>query len=471
MKLRVCRDDPAGLTSGPLRGGFRDSPFARQERAEQFERSCVHTGRAWRSNLIRDDAAKLNNKGRVRSRRPRHGAVRKTRRPTGKRQRAKQKRVQRETCAVLATSKGTQGPHEKQILLKGAAVIGDFVHCFHHDVRRRITAVIRHDVDAVGTNGLHLRHDVQIPALVQLHVRHHERFQSGTKLRSGSPHALRDSADLASLPPQHCHNSVRFTQFVGAQHNRIVSIKGHLSIIRAHARIVLERIGRLRMQQNCEMKANRTTPSRMPERVSATDRDALDRLLADTRVGHFAFIDNDRPAVMPIAFAPASDALILHGSTGSWWLRRLAAGIPVTASVMSVDGLVYARSAFESSMRYRSAILFGSCERLEGDGKLEALDRITESLLPGRHTELRAHNRKELAATMILRMTIDEWTYKNSTQWPEDPDDDIAGDTWAGVLPIRTTYGDPLDAPDLRDGIPVSPSVRRLAGADRVSLD
>lgn len=207
----------------------------------------------------------------------------------------------------------------------------------------------------------------------------------------------------------------------------------------------------------------------MPEQVSTTDRAALDRLLADTNIGHFAFVEDGRPVVMPNAFAHTDDALILHGSTGSWWLRKLATGIPVTASIMTVDGLVYARSAFESSMRYRSAILFGACEKLDGDDKLAALDLVTDGLLPGRIPEVRAHNRKELAATLVLRMNIDEWTFKHSTEWPEDTEDDIAKDTWAGVLPIVTTYGEPLNAPDLRDGIPLSPSVGRWSGTRRVN--
>lgn len=219
------------------------------------------------------------------------------------------------------------------------------------------------------------------------------------------------------------------------------------------------------------MSANRTIPARMPERVSTTDSAELERLLRDTVVGHFAFVEDGRPVVMPIAFAPEPDALILHGSTGSWWLRRLATGIPVTASVMTVDGLVFARSAFESSMRYRSAILFGACTRLDDDEKLAALDLVTDSLLPGRRGELRPHNRKELAATLILRMSIDEWTFKHSTMWPDDPDEDIAAGTWAGILPIHTTYGTPEPSPDLRTGIPVSESVRNLAGNSRIDLD
>jgi len=215
------------------------------------------------------------------------------------------------------------------------------------------------------------------------------------------------------------------------------------------------------------MSLNRTKAARMPERVNSTDRASFDQLLRDVSVGHFGFVEDGRPVVMPIALIPDGDNILLHGSTGSWWLRRLATGIPVTVSVMTVDGLVLARSAFESSMRYRSAVLFGSCTVLEGDEKLRALDIVTEGLLPGRLSELRPHNRKELAATLVLSMTVDEWTFKNSTQWPEDPDEDIAGDTWAGVLPLVTRFGEPLDAPDLRAGIPLAPSAATLAGTPR----
>lgn len=222
------------------------------------------------------------------------------------------------------------------------------------------------------------------------------------------------------------------------------------------------------MHQNYGMSLNRTTPARMPERVNSDDRDAFERLLRDAVVGHFAFVEEGRPVVMPIAFVPDGDDLLLHGSTGSWWLRRLATGIPVTVSVATVDGLVLARSAFESSMRYRSAVLFGSCSRLDDD-KLAALDLVTAGLLPGRLPEVRPNNRKELAATLVLRMRVDEWTYKVSTQWPDDTDEDVAGNTWAGVLPIITAYGEPLSAPDLREGIPLAPSVERLRGTPRNS--
>jgi nitroimidazol reductase NimA-like FMN-containing flavoprotein (pyridoxamine 5'-phosphate oxidase superfamily) len=278
---------------------------------------------------------------------------------------------------------------------------------------------------------------------------------------------------------------------MGAQHDCFITIKGHPSIIGVQGRFVRPADGpsgygllrrlveRVRdtapMRETGPMSRNRTTPARMPERLS-TDPADLQRLLREQTVGHFAFVDDDRPAVLPIAFAPVfrsehgtphPDALLLHGSTGSWWLRRLATGIPVTAAVTALDALVYARSAFESSMRYRSAVLFGSCTPLDGDDKVVALDLVTDGLLPGRTKELREHSRRELAATLVLRMRVEEWTLKTSTEWPEDAADDIAGPAWAGVLPLVTSYGEPLPAPDLHAGIPLAPSVERLRGRRR----
>lgn len=212
---------------------------------------------------------------------------------------------------------------------------------------------------------------------------------------------------------------------------------------------------------------SRTTPSRFPDLVNSTDRPELARLLGEVAVGHFAFVAEGRPVVMPIAFTADGDSLLLHGSTGSWWLRQLATGIAATAAVTAVDGLVFARSAFESSMQYRSAVLFGSCSALEGAEKLAALELLTNDLLPGRASEVREHSRKELAATLVVRMSIDEWTIKVSHDWPEDLPEDVAGDTWAGVLPIVTSYGTALPAPDLRAGIPLAPSVSRLEGTKR----
>jgi nitroimidazol reductase NimA-like FMN-containing flavoprotein (pyridoxamine 5'-phosphate oxidase superfamily) len=208
--------------------------------------------------------------------------------------------------------------------------------------------------------------------------------------------------------------------------------------------------------------SQRTKPSRMTERVSA-DRDALNQLLDESELGHVGFVtDGGQPFVLPIAIARDGDSVLLHGSTGSRWLRLIAAGIPVSLAVTALDGLLVARSAFESSMHYRSAVLFGTCQPLDDAAKLDALDVLTDALIPGRVAEVRRPNQKELAATLVLRLLVEDYSVKYSHGQPDDPPADVAGPAWAGVLPRRTSYREAVAAPDLRPGIAVPESVRRL---------
>ncbi len=198
--------------------------------------------------------------------------------------------------------------------------------------------------------------------------------------------------------------------------------------------------------------------------LGSSDRAALDALLDGSKVAHVAVVKDDRPVVIPTACARDGDVLLMHGSTGSGWMREVATGAPVSVAVTSVEGLVVARSAFESSMLYRSAVLFGSCAVLAGDDKQAALDVLTDHLIPGRTAEVRASTPKELAATLVLALPIETWSLKISDDWPEDPPEDVDGPAWAGLLPLETAYAVPVAAPDLRDGIDVPPSVRRLSG-------
>ncbi len=151
-------------------------------------------------------------------------------------------------------------------------------------------------------------------------------------------------------------------------------------------------------------------------------------------------------------------------------MRALAAGAPVCVSVTHLDGLVYARSAFESSMRYRSATVLGTATEVAADEKLHALEVLTEHLLPGRWAELRAPRAKELAATSVLRVPLDEWSVKVGDGFPEDPDEDLDEPVWAGVVPMRVAYDDPVDAPDLGPDRPVPAHVRRFETGARTPL-
>ncbi len=206
---------------------------------------------------------------------------------------------------------------------------------------------------------------------------------------------------------------------------------------------------------------DRRTPIRLPEKAT-TDRAALDALLDGTRIGHFAVVAEDgTPAVIPTMVVRDGDRVLAHGSTGSRWMRRLASGARTSLGVTAYDGVVVARSAFESSIRYRSAVIFGACSTVTED-KERFLDLVTEALIPGRSAEVRRPTRAELAATLVLALPLDDWSLKISAGWPEDEDDDVAGPAWAGVVPVREVYDTPLAAPDLRDGIEVPGSVRAL---------
>jgi nitroimidazol reductase NimA-like FMN-containing flavoprotein (pyridoxamine 5'-phosphate oxidase superfamily) len=201
---------------------------------------------------------------------------------------------------------------------------------------------------------------------------------------------------------------------------------------------------------------------RLPE-LASTDRAALDSLLDSALVGHFALVaDDGTPAILPTAVIRDRDRVLCHGSTGSRWMRRLATGVPTALAVTSYDGLVVARSAFESSIQYRSAVLFGSCTPVTEDDKPRVLDVITDHLLPGRVAEVRRPTKAELAATLVLSLPIEDWSLRVSDDWPEDGPDDVAGHAWAGVVPLAPAWGEPLPAPDLADGIDVPASVRAL---------
>ena len=195
----------------------------------------------------------------------------------------------------------------------------------------------------------------------------------------------------------------------------------------------------------------RTKVRRLPEK-QVTERAALNGVLDAGRVAHVAATDPDgQPYVLPVAFARDDDFLLMHGSTGSRLFRALAAGAQTCVTVTILDGLVLARSAFESSMHYRSAMMFGTCEPVPAADVRRCLEVLTQHLMPGRWAQLRPPTAKELAATTLLRMPLGEWSVKVSDGWPDDPVEDLHEPVWAGVLPIESAFGAPLPTPDLQE--------------------
>lgn len=193
----------------------------------------------------------------------------------------------------------------------------------------------------------------------------------------------------------------------------------------------------------------RTRLRRLPEKA-VSDVDALRAVLDAGLVAHVAVVDaSAQPFVLPCAYARDEERLLLHGSSASRLFRTLAAGAPTCVTVTLLDGLVLARSAFESSMNYRSVMVFGQCEVLDGEEKLAALERLSEHLLPGRWNDIRPPSKKEMAATMVLSLPLAECSVKVSAGPPEDAPEDLDRPVWAGVVPVAQAVGEPVRAPDM----------------------
>jgi uncharacterized protein len=206
---------------------------------------------------------------------------------------------------------------------------------------------------------------------------------------------------------------------------------------------------------------------RQPER-GRYSRAEIDAVLDAALVAHVAFVHDGQPICIPTLCARVGDEVLVHGSSASRTLRTLAAGTRACLTATVVDGLVLARSVFEHSVNYRSAVLLGSFAPVEGDeARLAGYEAFTEKLLPGRWAEARPPSDLELRATEILAMPIDEASAKVRTGPPSDDDsEDAALDVWAGVLPLALRYGEPDASPGLRDGIAVPASVTRLLDGD-----
>lgn len=205
---------------------------------------------------------------------------------------------------------------------------------------------------------------------------------------------------------------------------------------------------------------DRTRVRRAPEQQ---DRDvaARDAVLAAALTGVVAVVDDGQPFALPVAVAPDTDPatgsarLLVHGSTGSRLFRLLAAGTPACLTVTLLDGLVLARSQFESSMHYRCVVVLGRAAPVPADDAPRALHVLTEHLMPGRTADARPASRKETAATLLLAFGLDEWSLKVSAGDPEDDQADLDREVWAGVVPLRQVWGEPRPAPDLRHRLPV----------------
>jgi uncharacterized protein len=210
----------------------------------------------------------------------------------------------------------------------------------------------------------------------------------------------------------------------------------------------------------------RTTLHRLRERGRA-DRTELYAILDTGLVCHLGVIVGGSPVVLPTGYGRAGDTLYLHGSSANRALLA-ADGHQVCVTVTHLDGLVCARSVFNHSMNYRSAVIFGTARLVTDDGqRLAALRAVTEQLVPGQWDHVRRPTRKELAATSVLELSLAEASVKVRTGPPHDEPEDYDTPVWAGVLPARLVFGAPEPDPDLRNGIAVPGHIEALAGRAR----
>ncbi|AGK51666.1 pyridoxamine 5'-phosphate oxidase family protein [Burkholderia thailandensis MSMB121] len=195
------------------------------------------------------------------------------------------------------------------------------------------------------------------------------------------------------------------------------------------------------------------------------DRPTLEAILDDAYVCHVAFADDSGVHCIPTACWREGDHLYIHGSNGSRMLKLAAAGAQVCVTVTHLDGLVLARSAFNHSMNYRSAVIYGEFEAVPDAQKAAVLDTFVERIAPGRSRDARPGDASELAATTVLRIALDEAATKVRTGGPKDDEADLGLPVWAGVLPMRDarfapiTYAAPAGVPDYvrrwQDAVPL----------------
>lgn len=166
------------------------------------------------------------------------------------------------------------------------------------------------------------------------------------------------------------------------------------------------------------------------------DRAQLDALLDATTLAHVAYVDDEgRPCVVPTGIARWGERIVMHGSSGSRWMRLVGDGRPVAVSVAELT-VVVGHSAYETGARGRSSVLYGRFADVCDDEKTSALDALVDRYLPGRSTEVGPASAKELAATRVLAMPIDQWSCRVLDGEPKPPQDDVDAAAWSGTVTV-----------------------------------
>jgi len=183
------------------------------------------------------------------------------------------------------------------------------------------------------------------------------------------------------------------------------------------------------------------------------DREAAYRILDEGFLCHVGFVVDGQPFVIPTSYGRTDDSLYIHGSAASRMLRQMKESLPVCVTVTLLDGLVLARSIFNHSMNYRSVVVLGKATLVDDpDEKIEALRLFSEHIIPGRWADARQPNERELRATSVLRLPIEEFSAKVRQGPAVDDEEDYSFPTWAGVVPLEMVAGAPIDDARLLPG-------------------
>ena len=211
---------------------------------------------------------------------------------------------------------------------------------------------------------------------------------------------------------------------------------------------------------------DRTRLRRLKER-GRSDRAELYAILDAGLICHLGVVADGHPVVLPTGYGRSGDTLYLHGSSANRSLLA-ADGQQVCVTVTHLDGMVCARAVFHHSMNYRSAMIFGTARMVLGDERrLAALRSVSEQLVPGQWDYARPPTRKELAATAVLELPLDEASVKMRSGPPSDEPEDYDLDIWAGVLPARLIFGAAEPDPALHQGVAIPAHISVLAGQHR----
>lgn len=217
-----------------------------------------------------------------------------------------------------------------------------------------------------------------------------------------------------------------------------------------------------------ELSSTERTKHRRLREQGRADRDELFAVLAAGLVAHLGVLSDGWPMVIPTSYGFDEASIYLHGSVASVSLR---ADSPVCVTVTLADGLVLARSVFEHAVNYRSAMIYGYPRVVTDPDEVNTgLRLLSEHMAPGQWDYARRPNRKELAATRLLALPLDEASVKIRTGPPDDGDSpDAALGLWAGELPLVSTWQEPVPDPALSPGSMVPEHIARRAGT-RASL-